>query len=463
MKSEGSKAVVSAFQLAPTENPGAIIAQVQFNGDNFDEWAQAVRTALRVKKKYGFVDGTISKPDEDEAEYEDWLSAKSMVALWILNTIDPKVRRTLANKEDPKELWTEIKDQFSEGNGPRIHEIKAELAHCRQGNLSVIEYFGKLQMLWEDLSNYDKVISCKCGRCSCNINGELEKKREDDRIYQFLLGLDTALYGGVRMSTISKDPLPNMNQVYSKVKSVERVNTVMRGREQENTQVAFAVRGGNSLTGKEEKGKMVCSVCKKTGHTPDTCFQVIGYPELWTERARGNGGFAQGGGRQGIGRGRGGMAHANIMVAQDGADTSVEAERSGYTGLTNEKWGTLVKLLENSKGNTPRLSGKSLSIDWVLDTGATNHMTGFSDLLSDQKYILPCTIGLPNGNNSLAKEKGTVKFDDDFELRNVLFVPELKCNLISVLQLVADLDVVMQIANKGCVIQDRITRSVTGA
>ncbi|XP_010513329.1 PREDICTED: uncharacterized protein LOC104789305 [Camelina sativa] len=339
MKTEGSKPVVSAFQLAPTKNPGAIIAQVQFNGDNFDEWAQAVRTALQVKKKYGFVDGTVSKPSEDEADYEDWLSAKSMVTLWILNTIDPKVRRTLGNKEDPKELWMEIKDRFSEANGPRIQEIKAELAHCCQGNMSVIEYYGKLQMLWEDLANYDKVIACKCGGCSCNINVELEKKKEDDRIHQFLLGLDTALYGGVRTSIISIDPLPNMNQVYSKVKSVERVNTVMRGREQENTQVAFAVRGGQHTSGKEEKGKMVCSVCKKSGHTADTCFQVIGYPEWWSERPRGIGSFARGGGRQGTGRGRGGMARANVMVAQDGAESSVEAERSGYTGLKTSNGG----------------------------------------------------------------------------------------------------------------------------
>ena len=45
----------------------------------------------------------------------------------------------------------------------------------------------------------------------------------------------------------------------------------------------------------------------------------------------------------------------------------------------------------------------------------------------------------------------------------MLFVPELRCNLISVSQLIADLDIVMQIANKGCVVQDRITRNVTGA
>ena len=69
-------------------------------------------------------------------------------------------------------------------------------------------------------------------------------------------------------------------------------------------------------------------------------------------------------------------------------------------------------------------------------------MTGYCDLLVDKKYMLPCSIGLPNGNHSLSREKGTVVFDVDFKLNNVLFVPDLKCNLISVSQLVADLDVV---------------------
>lgn len=127
-----AKVTPAAYQLASNENPGAIIAQVQFNGDNFDEWAQAVRTALRVKKKFGFVDGSVTEPNKSASEYEDWISAKSMVTLWILNTVEPKVRKTLANKEDPVELWKEIKDRFSEGNSPRIQKIKAELAFCRQ-------------------------------------------------------------------------------------------------------------------------------------------------------------------------------------------------------------------------------------------------------------------------------------------------------------------------------------------
>ncbi|CAA7062674.1 unnamed protein product [Microthlaspi erraticum] len=89
-------------------------------------------------------------------------------------------------------------------------------------------------------------------------------------------------------------------------------------------------------------------------------------------------------------------------------------------------------------------------------------MTGDRDFLVEQRSVLPCSVGLPNGKQSLSRETGTVVFDEDFKLINMLFVPDLKCNLISVSQLIEDLDVVMQIANKGCVVQDRTTRNLSG-
>lgn len=90
-------------------------------------------------------------------------------------------------------------------------------------------------------------------------------------------------------------------------------------------------------------------------------------------------------------------------------------------------------------------------------------MTGSSEFLVDLKYIMPCSIGLPNGQQTLTKAKRTVMFDEEFRLKNVLLVPDLKCNLISVSHLIADSDCVMHIANKDCVLRDRLTKNLTGA
>lgn len=50
-KIEQYKLSIPVYQLAANENPDAVITHVQFNGANFDEWAQAMQIALRVKKK----------------------------------------------------------------------------------------------------------------------------------------------------------------------------------------------------------------------------------------------------------------------------------------------------------------------------------------------------------------------------------------------------------------------------
>lgn len=139
---------------------------------------------------------------------------------------------------------------------------------------------------------------CKCGGCTCNIAADLEKKRDEDKVHQFLLGLDEDVCVrscSVRASIISTDPMPSMNQVYSKIKSVERVNTVIRGREQRGAKTAFDVK---KRIWKRREKQVLYGVQKE-------------YPEWWGEQKRQAG---RGGGRGG--RGRGGMTmRANAVQA----------------------------------------------------------------------------------------------------------------------------------------------------
>lgn len=77
---------------------------------------------------------------------------------------------------------------------------------------------------------------------------------------------------------------------------------------------------------------------------------MIGYPEWWSERSHQNG---RGG--RGNGRGRGGIVRANAAMVHGMGETSVEAEKQGYTGITNEQWTKLIKLLEDQKEGVERV------------------------------------------------------------------------------------------------------------
>ena len=79
-------------------------------------------------------------------------------------------------------------------------------------------------------------------------------------------------------------------------------------------------------------------------------------------------------------------------------------------------------------------------------------MTGTYECLTDLRSITPCPVGLPNGEETMALKEGTVNLGEKLKLRHVLFVPKLKCNLISVSQLVDDSNFVVQFTNKICAI-----------
>ena len=57
---------ISPYDIIGNDNPGSLITQVKLKGENYDEWARSLRTALRARKKFGFVDGT--KPDDSSLD-----------------------------------------------------------------------------------------------------------------------------------------------------------------------------------------------------------------------------------------------------------------------------------------------------------------------------------------------------------------------------------------------------------
>ncbi|KAJ0021463.1 hypothetical protein Pint_31254 [Pistacia integerrima] len=233
------------YLLNPNDNPGNIITQVQLKGENYDEWAWAVRTTLRAKKKYGFIDGTIKQPKDNSLELEDWWTVNSMLVSWVFDTIEPSICSTISYMENVKDLWEDIRQRFSIGNGPRVQQLRADLASCKQDGQAVITYYGRLKALWDELNNYDQIPICSCTGCKCNLTAKLERKCEEERVHQFLMGLDEEGYGIVRSNILSTKPLPNLN------------------------------------------GHMPWLFNKNgEGHDADNYFQLIGYPEWWGNRPR---------------------------------------------------------------------------------------------------------------------------------------------------------------------------------
>ena len=110
-----------------------------------------------------------------------------------------------------------------------------------------------------------------------------------------------------------------------------------------------------------------CSFCGKDGHNRDGCFMRIGYPEWWPGKTKGDKGRARA--------------------------ACIETGSSPIPGLTNEQYEVFVKHFADSNKASKEetqpaanMAGKlNQDRDWVVDSGATEHITYKTDLLENKR------------------------------------------------------------------------------
>ncbi|XP_074305190.1 uncharacterized protein LOC141640232 [Silene latifolia] len=306
----------SPLFLHPSDSPSLKLTQTMFNGENYDLWADAVRNGLDAKNKLGFVDGTVKKPT-DEGSYEAvaWRQCNAMVKGWLRSVIDEKLHSsiTFSAAASVFDIWKELKERYSTGNAPRVHQLKSELSECRQGTRSVVEYYTHLKTIWDELGNYSRVPNCTCGAAA-----ELIKEKDEEKVHQFIMGLNTSLYGHIRSNLLMEDNLTSLSRAYALVLREERHKAVTRIQE-EQTEVAMTARtaagrgqGTISMQEQKEYEPPRCTHCKKWYHTEENCWEKLGI----TGRGRGRG---RRGGRNG---GRGGRGYGNSNQAANAATTN---------------------------------------------------------------------------------------------------------------------------------------------
>lgn len=70
---------ISPYDITASDNLGSLITQIQLKDENYDEWARSLQTTLRARKKFGFIDGSIQRPDERSPDLEDWWTNNSLL------------------------------------------------------------------------------------------------------------------------------------------------------------------------------------------------------------------------------------------------------------------------------------------------------------------------------------------------------------------------------------------------
>lgn len=178
----------SPYTLHASDNLRTSLVSCLLKEENYPTWRCATTNALQAKSKYGFVDGSITRPSPRSPRTQKefaWIKCNSTVLSWIFNSLHPTLHDNVAFFMTAQVLWTNLEERFSQGNVPRIHQLKTEMLNTLHQGITVSAYYTKLKGIWDGLQTYSQVSLCTCGSAKA-----LTAEKETKRVHQFLMGLN---------------------------------------------------------------------------------------------------------------------------------------------------------------------------------------------------------------------------------------------------------------------------------
>ena len=148
-----------------------------------------------------------------------------------MNVIAPKLHTSIAYVKTACEMWENLRKRYAMANAPKIHQLKTNLASCKQGGLEVMEFYSKLMGMWSELENHVKMPQRTRRKCECRIGNKVIKMMNEEKTHQFLMGLNDETSPTIRSQVLALDPLPSINVILNMITQDENHKKVMIARD----------------------------------------------------------------------------------------------------------------------------------------------------------------------------------------------------------------------------------------
>uniref|UniRef100_A0A2N9J288 Integrase catalytic domain-containing protein n=1 Tax=Fagus sylvatica TaxID=28930 RepID=A0A2N9J288_FAGSY len=130
------------YYLNNGDNPGIFLVTEKLIGENFHTWQRSMTRALSAKNKLGFVNGSISQPiDPLDPLFDIWTRCNDLVLSWLTNCMSREIYASVIYVVTAKEIWDELRDCYSDSDGPRVFHLKQEICSLKQDQLPVNNAF----------------------------------------------------------------------------------------------------------------------------------------------------------------------------------------------------------------------------------------------------------------------------------------------------------------------------------
>ncbi|KAM1760876.1 hypothetical protein ACFX12_003710 [Malus domestica] len=474
MALEGGSGVLKLKGSNSTNNPvlnpvviqsdaSAVPNTVKLNGSNYPLWSKVLEMHIGGHGRKGFVIGSTKEPAEDNVEYMTWETRNAIVKGWLINSMEPAIMGFFIHLRTAKEVWEEVARTYYDGSDiSQIYELKVKSFRLRQEGRPFGEYYADLKSVWQELDQRRPIKM----ECAVDLK-TLQEEIQIDRVYAFLAGLDD-IFDKVRSDILRTQPLPFVEEVFSVVRREAQRHVTMMGRSNNQgrppsmamiSRPAVVPRPNNSSNhslnsrpfNRENKDDLKCTFCGQTRHTEDTCFAKHGVPDWFPElkkKLRANE------------RGSAGNNEGCASLA-----TTPPSENEADTPGNDPSQSLLTRSTHSDSSSTAGTVGHGLlatdpkhHTGWILDSGATDHMTYDKNMFQCMTTSHREYIATANGTRAPVIGAGTVYLTASLLLHRCLLVPSLSHHLLFIPQVTEQLDCVVLMYLSFCLFQDIQTK-----
>ncbi|RVW59875.1 Retrovirus-related Pol polyprotein from transposon RE1 [Vitis vinifera] len=357
---------------------------------------------------------------ETNPDFVMWRRFDRMILSWIYSSLTPEIMGQIVGYQSSHAAWFALERIFSASSRARVMQLRLEFQTTRKGSLTMMEYILKLKSLADNLAAIGEPVT------------------DRDQILQLLGGLG-ADYNSIVASLTAREDEMSLHSVHSILltheqrlsfqNSVAEDNVISanlatpqyqhfnnKRSSGQNRQSGFNTRRGtNGGRSQSSQHRPQCQLCGKFGHTVVRCYHRFdinfqGYnPNMDT-----------------------------VQTNKPNAKNQVQAMMASPSTISDEAW--------------------------FFDTGATHHLSQSIDPLSDvQPYMGNDKVIVGNGKHLRILHTGTTFFPSSsktFQLRQVLHVPDIATNLISVSQFCADNNTFFEFHPRFFFVKDQVTKKI---
>ncbi|KAL5804478.1 hypothetical protein ACOSQ3_031278 [Xanthoceras sorbifolium] len=246
----------------------------------------------------------------------------------------------------------------------------------------------------------------------------------------FLAGLDPE-FDKVRADVLRMDPFPGVKGAFAYVRREAQRQATMLAPPQVSDRSALLINKGNL-------GDRKCTHCGQKNHIRDACWRLIGYPEWYLEKRK-----------------KGSLKTGNASLASSSGNSS----STSYGNICDSQIQFSNSGIFHSAFSVSTISSNNT---WIIDSGATDHMTFNSQNFSHRSPTETNNVSYADGTPTPVLGAGSIPLTPSLNLSSVLHVPTLSNNLLSISQITKSLNCVVTFWPSHCVFQDITTKETIG-